>query len=298
MNTRATNVTPHARLRTRPEFTLAQLKQARKRIDSHVVSLTAPDSYEAEQYRKLRYVLEQLHGAGDGIGLVAGVTSPAPGDGKSLTALNLAGALAQDMGARILLVDADLRRQSSSLRERLALANGSSPGLVDAILNPELNLQKVVRRIAPLNLSFVLTGSATATPYEMLSSPRVGMLLDEARRDYDYVIVDAPPVVPVSDCRVLAKRVDGFLMVIAAHQTPRGMLAESLDMLGPEKIIGIVYNGGKELLTREYGYGYHGYGRPARHSSSTRDSWLQETESLFGWKRRASQQKPAGSPDA
>lgn len=295
MSTRATNVTPHARLRTRPEFTLAQLKQARKRIDPHVVSLTAPDSYEAEQYRKLRYVLEQLHGSGDG--LVAAVTSPAPGDGKSLTALNLAGSLAQDMGARILLVDADLRRQSASLREYLALGNGSSPGLVDAILNPELNLQKVVRRVAPLNLSFVLTGSATATPYEMLSSPRVGMLLDEARQDYDYVIIDAPPVVPVSDCRVLAKRVDGFLMVVAAHQTPRGMLAESLDMLGPEKTIGIVYNGGKELLTREYGYGYHGYGRPARHASSTRDSWLQETESLFGWKRRASRRSAAGSTD-
>lgn len=295
MSTRPTNVTPHARLRTRPEFTLAQLKEARKRIDTHVVSLTAPDSYEAEQYRKLRYVLEQQHPGTHG--LIVAVTSPAPGDGKSLTAINLAGALAQDMGARILLVDADLRRQSASLRQHLALENASAPGLVDAILNPELNLAKVVRIIPPLNLSLILTGAATATPYEVLSSPRVGMLLEEAQRDYDYVVIDSPPMVPVSDCRVLAKRVDGFLVVVAAHQTPRGMLAEALDMLGPEKTIGLVYNGGRELLTRHYGYGYHGYGKPARHASAARDSWLQETEALFGWKRRASRERPAGAPD-
>src|SRR5690606_18862478 len=102
MNTRVSSVTKPSRVRNRQEFTLAQLKQARKRIDPHVVSLTAPDSYEAEQYRKLRYVLEQRHTPGDA--LMVGIGSPAPGDGKSLTALNLAGALAQDMGARILLV--------------------------------------------------------------------------------------------------------------------------------------------------------------------------------------------------
>jgi Mrp family chromosome partitioning ATPase len=284
MNTRVSSVTKPSRVRNRQEFTLAQLKQARKRIDPHVVSLTAPDSYEAEQYRKLRYVLEQRHTPGDG--LLVGVGSPAPADGKSLTALNLAGSLAQDMGARILLVDADLRRHSASLRQNLALGNVAVPGLVDAIVSPDLTLQKVTRRIAPLNLSFVLTGSKTSAPYEVLSSPRLGELLDEARRSYDYVVVDCPPVVPVSDCRVIARCIDGFLMIVGAHQTPRAMLAESLNILGPDKVFGLVYNGGEELLSKYYGYGYQGYGRPARESSDERDSWLQETESVFGWKRR------------
>ena len=285
MNTRVSSVTTKpSRVRTRQEFTLAQLKQARKRIDPHVVSLTAPDSYEAEQYRKLRYVLEQRHTPGDA--LMVGIGSAAPGDGKSLTALNLAGSLAQDMGARILLVDADLRRHSTAIRQNLALGNVAVPGLVDAIITPDLTLQKVTRRIAPLNLSFVLTGSKTTAPYEVLSSPRLGELLDEARRGYDYVIVDAPPVVPVSDCRVIARWVDGFLMVVGAHLTPRPMLAEALNILGPDKVFGLVYNGGEELLTKYYGYGYQGYGRPARETSADRDSWLQETESAFGWKRR------------
>lgn len=285
MNTRVTPVPKPSRVRNRQEFTLAQLKQARKRIDPHVVSLTAPDSYEAEQYRKLRYVLEERHTQGDG--LLVGIGSPAPGDGKSLTALNLAGSLAQDMGARILLIDADLRRHSTAIRQNLALGNVAVPGLVDAIVTPELNLQKVTRRIAPLNLSFVLTGSRTSAPYEVLSSPKLGELLDEARRNYDYVIVDAPPAVPVSDCRVIARWIDGFLMIVGAHQTPRAMLAEALNILGPDKVFGLVYNGGEELLSKYYGYGYQGYGRPAREMSNERDSWLQENESMFGWKRRS-----------
>src|SRR5690606_423572 len=160
-------------------------------------------------------------------------------------------------------------------------------GLVDAIVTPELNLQKVTRRIAPLNLSFVLTGSRTSAPYEVLSSPKLGELLDEARRNYDYVIVDSPPAVPVSDCRVISRWIDGFLMVVGAHRTPRAMLAEALNILGPDKVIGLVYNGGEELLTKYYGYGYQGYGRPARETSNERDSWLQDNESMFGWKRRS-----------
>lgn len=285
MNTRVSSIVKPGRTRTRPEFSLAQLKQARKRIDPHVVSLTAPDSYEAEQYRKLRYVLEQRRNGDDA--LVVGIGSPSPGDGKSLTALNLAGSLAQDMGARVLLLDTDLRRHSVSIRQGLSLGNVAVPGLVDAIVNPELTLQKVTRRIAPLNLSFVLTGSRTSAPYEVLSSPRLRELVDEARVNYDYVVMDSPPVVPVSDCRVLAASVDGFLMVVAANQTPRGMLAEALDILGPDKVFGLVYNGGEELLSKYYGYGYRGYGRPARESSPERDSWLQENESVFGWKRRS-----------
>lgn len=277
MNGRARNA--------KPEFTLAQLKQARKRLDPHVVSLTAPDSYEAEQYRKLRYALEQRH---TGSCLVTAITSPAPGDGKSLTAVNLAGALAQDMGARILLVDADLRRHSASMRQYLALGTVAVPGLVDAIANPDLSLHSVTRRIAPLNLSFVLTGAQHAAPYEILGSPRFGELMTEARRAYDYVIVDCPPVVPVSDCRVIMGWIDGCLLVVAANETPRGMLAEALELIGPDKVFGLIYNGGAELLSRYYGYGYRGYGRPARETSSERDSWLQGTEQMFGWKRRQS----------
>src|SRR5579859_6468613 len=191
----------------------------KQQVDSHLVGLVDPDSYEAEQYRKLRYTLEELHKPGES--LVVGICSPVAADGKSLTALNLAGTLAQDPSVRVLLVDADLRRKSDSLKDRLPLKYIEGPGLIDMILDPALSLRDVVRSIPLFNLSVVTTGIRTAAPYESLRSPRFGQFIAEARKYYDYVILDAPPVVPVSDCRIMARWVDGFLMVVAAHRTPR-----------------------------------------------------------------------------
>lgn len=237
-----------------------------KYVDRHVVSLVEPDSYEAEQYRKLRYVLEEKRKPGRGT--VIGVCSPAAGDGKSLTSLNLAAALAQARDAKVLMIDADLRRESESLKENLKLGNPAPLGLTDAILDAKLSLQDVTRPIGGSNLSVVLTGTRTSAPYEALRSSRFDTLLAEAVRQYQYVVIDAPPVVPVSDCRVLARVVDSFLMVVAAHRTPRPMLEEALDLIGPDKLLGLVFNRG-DLMPRRY-YGYYRYGKPMREKATTR----------------------------
>lgn len=229
-----------------------------RQVDKHLVSLTEPDSYEAEQYRKLRYILEEKRRPGKNT--VIGICSPAAGDGKSLTAANLAAALAQARDSRVLLMDVDLRRGSDSLKQHLNLGNPGGIGLTDAILDTNLSLQDVTRPVSGSNLSVVLTGSRTAAPYELLSSPRFEVLINEAARSYPYVVLDAPPVVPVSDCRVIARFVDTFLMVVSAHRTPRPMLEEALDLVGPEKLLGLVFNRG-ELMPRSY-YGYYRYGKP------------------------------------
>jgi capsular exopolysaccharide synthesis family protein len=244
-----------------------------RHMDPHVVSLVDPDCYEAEQYRKLRYVLEEKRAGSRG--LVVAVCSPAAGDGKSLTSINLAAALAQAPDDRVLLIDADLRLESASLRSNLHIGKHEGPGLTDAILHNGTSLKDVARPLAGSNLSVVMTGSHSSAPYEMLRSARFGELLDEARQAYDYVILDVPPVVPVSDCRVIAKWVDGLLMVVAAHRTPRAMLEEALDLMGPEKLLGLVFNG-SDLMPRRY-YGYYGYSKPTaakgtRGSAGARDA--------------------------
>jgi len=235
-----------------------------KRIDRHLVSLVDPDSYEAEQYRKLRYVLEEKRVPGRGF--VMAVCSPAAGDGKSLTAINLAASLAQAPDVRVLLIDVDLRRRSASLKSNLRIPKLDGLGVTDAILGADVPLKDIARPIAGSNVSVVTTGTHTAGPYEILRSARFDELLSTASRQYDYVILDAPPVVPVSDCRVIAKCVDGLLMVVAAHRTPRGMLEEALDLLGPDKLLGIIFNG-CDLMPRRY-YGYYGYAMPtaAKHA--------------------------------
>ena len=226
-------------------------------VDDHLVSLVSPATFEAEQYRALRHLVEQLHKAQD-LRVVA-VSSPGMGDGKSTTAINLAGALAQAPDARVLLVDADLRRPS--VASFLALGGSDGPGLVNAILDPSLTLEQVARPRPPFNLSVIPAGQAPPSPYEVLKSPRLGELLDEARRQYDYVVVDAPPLCPVQDCRVIAHWVDGFLLVVAAHQTPRQLVAEALNVVERSKVLGFVFNGDDQPPSGYAGYygGYYGY---------------------------------------
>ena len=216
-------------------------------LEEHLVSLLAPTSFEAEQYRALRHMIEQLRRSAE-LSVIA-VSSPVAADGKTTTAINLAGALAQAPDARVLLVDADLR--AASLAAHLGLDEQAVPGLVDAIMNVNLRLEAVTQAHPHLNLSVITAGRRPSAPYEVLKSPRVGELFAEARRKYDYVIVDTPPLVSVPDGRVFGKWVDGFLMVVAAHRTPRKLLGEALNLMEPTKIVGIVFNGDDRHVSRD-----------------------------------------------
>src|SRR2546427_13287444 len=110
-------------------------------------------------------------------------------------------------------------------------------------MNTSLKVEDTVEHLAHFNLSVLRAGGPTLAPYELLKSSRLEALLDQARRRYDYIVVDTPPFVPVPDCRLIAKWVDGFLVVVAAHRTPQSMLAETLGLIDPAKTKGLVFNG-------------------------------------------------------
>lgn len=217
-------------------------------LDEHLVSLLDPASFEAEQYRTLRHLIEQLRKSTE-LSVVA-VSSPTAADGKTTTAINLAGALAQGSAARILLVDADLR--GAGFATYLALGDHTGPGLVDAILDEKLTLEAVAQPHPHLNLSVLPAGRSSSSPYEVLKSPRVGELLTEGRRRYDYIVLDTPPMVSFPDCRVIEKWVDGFLIVVGAHRTARRLLEEALNVTERGKIVGLVFNGDDRHLSRNY----------------------------------------------
>src|SRR5262245_40981104 len=214
-------------------------------VDDHMVSLVAPSSLEAEQYRALRHVVEQKRRT-DNVSVIA-VSSPGGGDGKTTTAINLAGALAQAPDARVLLVEADLRRPSISAM--LGLGDPNALGLVHAILDRSIGLNNIVQPLSMFNLGVVVAGQTPPSPYEVLKSPRLGELLEDARRDYDFMVLDTAPLVPVQDYRVIAGLVDGMVLVVAAHRTPRPMLEAAFEILDPTRMIGIVFNGYDHLLT-------------------------------------------------
>jgi capsular exopolysaccharide synthesis family protein len=215
-------------------------------IEEHLVSLLAPMSFEAEQYRALRHVIEQLRQSAE-LSVIA-VSSPDAADGKTTTAINLAGTLAQAVDSRVLIVDADLR--GANVAAHLGFDDQEFPGFVEAILDTRLTLDAVVQSHAHLNLSAICAGRGPSAPYEVLKSPRAAELLAEARRRYDYVIVDTPPLVSAPESRVIEKYVDGFLIVVGAHRTPRRLVEEALNLVEPAKILGMVFNGDDRHLSK------------------------------------------------
>jgi capsular exopolysaccharide synthesis family protein len=235
-------------------------------VDQHFASLIHRGGFEAEQYRVLRHSLEQTRKA-DRLGVVA-VTSPGIEDGKTTTAVNLAGALAQSGAARVLLADADLRRPS--VAPRLSLIDG--PGLVGAILDRHLTLKSVVRQLPGFNLSVLPAGQSSVMPYELLQSPRLGEVLEEARREYDHIIVDTPPFLVVPDSRLLEAWVDGFVVVVAANRTPRRLVEETLNVMDPGKILGLVFNRDHRPLSGYYRNYYNYY--PSEPKRRGWRSWL------------------------
>jgi capsular exopolysaccharide synthesis family protein len=224
---------------------------SKSRLDKNLVSLTAAGSFAAEQYQGLRLTIERLRRSRDM--RVIAISSPGAGDGKTVTSINLAGSLARGSDARVLLVDADLRRPA--IGSRLGLKDIEGKGLADAITDARTTLQDVIRNIDQYNLSVVTSGCSSLPIHQILRSSRLEPLLQEARQSYDYIVLDTPPLIPVFDAAVLAKLVDGLLIVVAANRTPRKLLAEALNLLDPQKVLGIVFNSDERPL---FGY-YESY---------------------------------------
>ena len=222
-------------------------------LDSRLVSFTSPGSFAAEQYQGLRLTIERLTKTRGP--QVLAVTSPAAGDGKTLTAANLAGALARESDGRVLLIDADLRRPSVAT----TLGLSASPGLTDLLVGDGMDLSAVVQRVPPFSLWTVTSGTAGSAIHRLLRSPRFEPLLQRARQEYEVVIVDTPPLLPVFDSAVLARIVDQMIVVVAANQTPRKLLGEALNLVDPAKVMGIVFNRDDRPLFGYYDEYYREY---------------------------------------
>jgi capsular exopolysaccharide synthesis family protein len=234
----------------------------RSKVNAHLVSLLDPNCLEAEYYRRLRHTIECIPKQSAHKGTIIAICSPGAGDGKTITSINVAGAMAQNKDARVLLVELDLRKPFVTMKDYLGLGTLDGPGLDDTILNPnvrsgkDIPWGKVVRYISNFNLYYLPSGSIGPVPYEFLKPPRLGELLEAARQRYDYIILDTPPVVFLPDSQLIEKSVDGVFMVVAAGRTPKKMLEEALNLMDPEKILGIIFNGHTPSTIRNNGDAY------------------------------------------
>ncbi|CAN5830347.1 MAG: polysaccharide biosynthesis tyrosine autokinase [Gemmatimonadetes bacterium] len=201
--------------------------ESRKLLARPLVAREDPGSPASEAFRSLRTSL--LLSAAEGLPQVLVVTSATADDGKSTTAANLAITLAQQ-GTRTVLVDADLRR--GTLHQIFGLER--MPGLAE-LLEGEADLEDTLRQVsagpAGTPLDVVLAGQAPTSPAEVLGSEAMRALLDHLRGRYGAIILDAPPLNPVTDTALLALAADGVLLVARSGATDREALQEAADQV-------------------------------------------------------------------
>ena len=208
-----------------------------------------PDAHPGltEQFRRLAATLHHAHEANDLRSVM--ITSASPGDGKTLTAINLALVLAESYRYNVLLVDADLRRPSIPNVMDIGVGSGLSE-----TLGSQTERKLALVPITP-RLTLLPAGHAIANSIEALTSPRMRQIMDEALSRFSWVILDAPPVGAATDARLLSQMVGGTLFVIHAGQSQYPDVQRSIDALGRDQILGVVLNGVENVPESNYYYG-------------------------------------------
>jgi succinoglycan biosynthesis transport protein ExoP len=214
-----------------------------------------PHSVRAEAFRTLRTNLQFLDVASGGRSYV--VTSSIPSEGKTTTSANLAIALA-DSGAHVVLVDADLRRPKIASYMGLE----GAVGLTDVLIS-RANLGDVLQPWGRGNLTVLPSGAVPPNPSELLGSRAMASLLQTLESEFDVVILDLPPLLPVTDAALVSKMVRGALVVVAAGRTHKGEFSGAvmtLENVGAS-VAGVILTMLPNKGPGAYGYGRYGYGR-------------------------------------
>ena len=242
------------------------------RVEPHLVAVSQPRSAYCEQFRSLRTRILQTGERLQTRAIV--ITSSGVGEGKTLTALNLAWLLAQTEGVRTLIVDSDLRHPCATDYLGIDVPVGLSE-----VLGGQLKFEDAIVRLDPAGLCLLPGGKPRDDVAELLSGPSYARLLTEARRMFDYIIIDAPPLGIFTDANVLMNRADGALLVVRAGKTKYSVLDKLLEQIPKDRLMGVVLNRSEEQLdSTSYYYQHRYYSRERRPSDPKQVVQEKETE--------------------
>jgi capsular exopolysaccharide synthesis family protein len=203
-------------------------------LDKDMVAALSPFSPAAEQFRTLRTRIAQVESAGQRRVIL--VTSPGTGDGKTVTAANLALTMAQEFQRQVLLIDADLR--NARLHECLGIAR--EPGLSD-VLAGDVPLEDALVSLSEYRVIALPAGTPHGRPTELLSSEPMRRLIENLGRRFDRVVIDSTSA-HFADAGVLEPLVDGVLLIVRAGRTSRPSVARALGLVPRAKLLGLVLN--------------------------------------------------------
>ncbi len=224
--------------------------------DHRLLVLQESDSFIAEQYRILYTKIIDL--SRENAHKIFAITSTLQNEGKTVTALNLAVVMAKDFGKRTLVLEGDFRRPSMPLYLKVDLEEG-----LGDILSSKSDLQStmvpVANTLVPFaddNLAVLPAVRRTQSSTSLLSASRLRDLFDVLREQYDFILIDSPPILPLSDMNIFEEVVDGIVIIVRAESTTRDMVAKALDTLGTDKVLGIVLNDVRQAPFSYYRYNY------------------------------------------
>ena len=238
-----------ARIREHDQLVIKKMNDSK--VDQRVIAYFDPKALITEQYKILRTNVLSISKTKPPKTLA--ITSAVHSEGKTLTALNLAVAIAQTTHKpRVLLIDADLRRG----RVAKYLGVKQPVGLTE-ILKEEVNPSEALFNIDVENLTFIASGAIPSNPVELLSSDRMHRLLLLMRSKFDHILIDTPPVISVTDSGIIGSQSDGVLLIIQAGRTQRGIVKRATELLeqAHSKVLGYILTN-IEYHLPEYIYRY------------------------------------------
>ena len=206
-------------------------------LDRNLITLLNPQSFESEQFKILRTNL--LFPVSGKPPRCIMITSAVPGEGKSFVSANLAVSIAQNIDEHVLLVDCDIRKPTMHSVFGFVDVQGLSEYLSKGIALSSLLIKTDLNK-----LTLLPAGTPPPNPAELLSSQQMSELVKEVKERYNdrYIIIDSPPPQLTAETSAIARHVDGIILVVKYGGTPRHIVAELIDILGKEKILGVVVN--------------------------------------------------------
>jgi capsular exopolysaccharide synthesis family protein len=217
-----------------------------------------PRSIESEYFRFLKSRIEQEfgHSKSSNTGRVIMITGPNLAAGKTTISINLALAFARSHGGKTLFMDVDSRRSTS--REYLGILEENLPGFTD-VLNQRERAGQVLVNTGMFDMVYFPSGQFNEAFMDSLGGPEIAILMENLRKKFKYIIVDAPPAFPMPEPAIVAPHCDGVFIVLRSCRDGREDLNQAIQALDGAKIMGVILNGTKKTPGQRYGaYGYYG----------------------------------------
>jgi tyrosine-protein kinase Etk/Wzc len=227
-----------------------------------ILNLHNIDPYYYELLKGLRAKVEYKM---DTLNLrVLAVSSAIAGEGKTLTAIQLAANMASTGRKKVLLLDMDLRKSNVATELGMAPDSGLSEFLLGSV--PK---EKILRNSVVPGLSVIIGGKTIQSPADILAGGKFRSLLGGFREQFDLVILDTPPILAVPDAVTIAEQVDAFILLFRFSHTPHHLFRQAIDELGERKIVGVVLNG-EEKKADKYYHKYYGKYYQVAHTEGKR----------------------------